>query len=183
MATQQHPEAPYHGPGFPESRFVSKYPPYQPPPPARPLTERKTKPRQKSEWSTGTSHAPLGPVEPQRRQRAKPRPVNHHAEYERPKGRLKGTTRCKGSRPGVRGVLPSRVGVLEQIPIDNATDAGGIMRRQRRALNRTAEAISTTVGVWGTTLLDMERGREMKLSTLVRVLDGLGLRLFVTAKP
>lgn len=120
----------------------------------------------------------VGPLEPARRKPAKPKPIDYYARYEGPK-KARGFRTRRGHK-GIRGERPAPI--LEPVPIDTTNDLGAAIRRERRAIGLTTEDAVGLTGVWGTCLAHMERGKDVKLSTLFRVLAGLGLQLTITRR-
>ncbi len=194
MATQQHPEPPRSYAAAP-GRFDPPTPRVAAgldPVPVDPLNAAEDKRNYRRKH---------GPLEPDRRMtergpvRIVPRPHKLKPRQlapveDRPKiggaylpdGSPRNTTGNKGggSRKGIRGPRPALI--TAPCTLETVASAGELLRRQRRALGRTADETSVIVDVWASCLVGIERGRDLKVSTFLRIADRLGLRVTLAAK-
>lgn len=89
--------------------------------------------------------------------------------------------RGRPMRSGVRGERPEPI--RSTIDIASVVDFGGAIRQQRRAMGLVADDASVLVDMWASNLVLLERGKkDVKLTTMLRLLDGLGLKLAIVPK-
>ncbi len=85
-----------------------------------------------------------------------------------------------GGKKGLRGERPDPIGAAG-VELVTVADAGFALRRQRRALGQTSDALAEMVGVWPSTIVGIERGRDLKFSRLLWMANKLGLRVVLAA--